>query len=56
MDLVAFFFRSSFFSGGVFVLSLVPGMLALDLPTLDLKRLVFLCLTVCDHTICMSLG
>ena len=35
-------------------LSYVPGTLALDLPTtLNLKRLVFLCLTVCDHRICI---
>ena len=30
--------------------------LVLDLPTLILQRLVFLCLTVCDHRICISLG
>ena len=41
------FFRSSYFSGDVFFhCALVPGTLALDLPTLILKRLVFLCLTV----------
>ena len=26
------------------------------MPTLILKRLVFLCLTACDHIICISLG
>ena len=39
-----------------FCCALVPGTLALDLPTLLLQRLVFLCLTVRDHTICISLG
>ena len=43
----AFFFRSSYFSGGVlFCFAFVPGMLALDLPTLNLQRLVFLSLAV----------
>ena len=49
------FFRSSYFSGGVFV-ALVPGTLALDLPILTLSRLDFLYLTVCDHIIRISLG
>ena len=53
---LVFFFRSYYFSGGVFCCALVPGTLALDLPTLILWRLVFLCLTVCDHRICISLG
>ena len=49
------FFRSSYFSGGVFFsCALVPGTLELDLPTLILQRLVFLCL--CDQIICISLG
>ena len=50
------FFRSSYFSGGVFFCccALVPGTPALDLPTLILKRFVFLCLTVCDHIIWIS--
>ena len=44
------FFRSSYFSGGVFFgCALVPGTLALDLPTLNLYRLVFLCLTVTNE-------
>ena len=44
---LVFFFRSSYFSGGVFFgCAHVPGTLALDLPTLILERLVFLCLTV----------
>ena len=30
-----FFFRSSYFSGGVFCCALVPGTLALDFPYLD---------------------
>ena len=51
------FFRSSYFSGGIFCRALVPGTLALDSPiyvrALILSRLlVFLCLTaVCDHMI-----
>ena len=43
------FFRRPYFSGGVFLFccALVPGRLALDLPTLILqRRLFFLCLTV----------
>ena len=39
---VALISRVTFF----FHCALVPGTLALDLPTLILKRLVFLCLTV----------
>ena len=37
-----------------FCCALVPGTPALNLPTLNLQRLVFLCLTVCDHRICIS--
>ena len=49
------FFRSSYFSGGVFICcALVPGTLALDLPTLILWRLVFLCLTVWPQNSCIS--
>ena len=33
---------------------LVPGTLALDLPTL-ISDVWFFCLTVCDHRICISL-
>ena len=40
----------------VFCCALVPGTLALDLPTSILQRLVFLCLTVRGHIICISLG
>ena len=36
--------------------ALVSGTLALDFPTLILKRLIFLCLTACDHRVCFSLG
>ena len=42
---LVFFFRGSYFSGGVwrfFCCALVPGTLALDLPTLIFQRLVFL--------------
>ena len=46
-----------YFSGGVFFCcALIPGTLALDLPIVILSRLVFICLTVCDHRICISLG
>ena len=52
-----FFFRSSCFSGSVFFCcALVPGTLALDLRTMILERLIFLCLTFCYHRICISLG
>ena len=46
---------SCYFSGGVFFCcTLVPSTLALDLPTLNLQRLVFLCLTVTTEFV--SLG
>ena len=46
------FFRNSYFSGGVvFCCALVPGTLALDLPTLILYHFIFLRLAVCDHRI-----
>ena len=44
-----FFFRSSYFSGDVFCCcALVPDtlLIALDLPTLILERLLFLCLSL----------
>ena len=47
-------FRRSYFSGGVFCCDLIPGTLALDLPTLILKRLVFLCLTVTTEFISLK--
>ena len=54
-EFFCFFFRLSTFLL-VFCCALVPGTLALDLPSLILQRLVFLCLTVCDHRICVYLG
>ena len=49
------FFRSSYFSGGVFFwCALVPGMLALDLPTSNLQRLVLLCLTVTTESVSLQ--
>ena len=46
-----FFFVAIISWVAFFCCALVPGTLALDLPTLILQRLVFLCLTVCDHRI-----
>ena len=56
--LVQYFFSYLLFLGWLFCCccALVPCTLALDLPTLILQRLVFLCLTVCDNRICISLG
>ena len=49
---VALISRVSFFSC---CCALVPGTPALDLLTLNLQRLVFLCPTICDHRIFISL-
>ena len=52
-----FFFVALISRVAFFCCALVPGRLALALPTLILqRRLVFLCLTDCDHIICISLG
>ena len=51
-----FFFVALISRVAFFCCALVPGTLAHDLPTLILQRVVFLCLTVCDHIICISLG
>ena len=61
IEILLFFYSSSFFFSQLlflgwrfFCCALVPGTLALDLPTLILQRLVFLC--HCDRRICISLG
>ena len=49
------FFVALISAGVFFGCALVPGTLALDLPTSIFYRgLIFLCLTVCDHRICIS--
>ena len=48
-----FFSQLLFLGWRFFCCALVPGTLALDLPTLILQGLVFLCLAVCDHRICI---
>ena len=52
---LAFFFVALISLAFFFCCALVPGtrLIALDLPTLNLERLVLLCLT--DHIICISL-
>ena len=50
------FYSSSFLGGGSQLLFLGWRFFCCDLLTLILQRLVFICLTVCDHIICISLG